>query len=124
MRTPSRRARAIESDGRALTSTPLREREDAVEDALAQVGDADLGELLAGRDENVAEQVMGQRPRRDDALLGVGDRACLCRPYPDGQEAFAVDLPEQDDRLVRRHLNPDTNDVELAHSSTLPRRPP
>jgi hypothetical protein len=30
-----------------------------------------------------------------------------------------VDLPEQHDRLVRRHLDADTHDVHLAHTTTL-----
>ncbi|GAA5003977.1 hypothetical protein GCM10023317_37930 [Actinopolymorpha pittospori] len=67
---------------------------------------------------------MSEGPGWDDALLGMGDRTGFRGAYPDGQEAFSVDLPEQDYRLVRRHLYPDTNDVELAHSSTVPRSAP
>src|SRR5262245_20200493 len=87
----------------------------AKEHTLAQVGDAHLGELLPSGQQHVAEKVMRHRPRRDDPLLSMGDRARFVGPYPDGQEPISADLSEQDDRIVGRHLYPDTHHVELTH---------
>ena len=58
---------------------------------------------------------------RHDALLGERDRGGLDRADPDRQVAVAVHLAQQHDRLVGGHLDPDTHDVELAHTVTLPR---
>ena len=71
--------------------------------------------VVAERLEDVLEQVVGQRPGRHDALLGVGDRGRLGGPDPDRQVAVTVALPQQHDRLVGRHLDPDADDIELSH---------
>ena len=87
---PVRSASAIASDGRALTSTPLVEDELGVEDAVAQIADADL-RRAPGRApaSDVPEQVVGQRARRHDALLGERDGGGLAGADPDGQVAVA-----------------------------------
>ena len=67
------------------------------------------------RRQDVAHQIMGQRPGRLDALLLVGDRGGLHRADPDRQVAVAVDLPEQHDRLVAGQLHPNPDHAQLAH---------
>ena len=62
---------------------------------------------------------MGQRPRRLDALLLVGDRGRFHGPDPDRQIAVAVDLFEQHDRLVAGQLHPNPDHAQLAHRSPL-----
>ena len=119
MRLPVRSASAIESDGRALTSTPVAEHQGGEEDAVADLGDLDLGQLVAGRGQQVLHQVVGQRARRDDALLGEGDRGRLDGADPDRQVALPRRLAQQHERLVRRHLHPDSDDIDLAHAVSL-----
>ena len=70
--------------------------------------------------DDVLDQVVGQRARRHDTLLGVGDGGRLRRPDPDRQVALAVPLAQQDDRLVGGHLDADAQDIDLSHSSTVP----
>ena len=63
------------------------------------------------RVEHVLEQVVGQRARRHDALLRVGDRGGLRRADPDRQVPVAVPLAQQHDAVgwtasppgLRRH---------------------
>ena len=123
IRVPVRSASAIESEGRALTSAPAVEDQLGEEDAVLHVGDPHLVEPLAGGLEHVLHQVVGQRPRRDDALLGEGDRGGLDRPDPDRQVALPRHLAQQHDRLVGGHLDPDSDDVDFAHAPTLLRCP-
>src|SRR5207342_1961495 len=77
--------------------------------------DVYLAELVARRLEHVLEQVVGQRTRRYDALLGEGDGGRLDGPDPDRQVPLTLHLAQQHDRVVRRHLDPYTQDVDLAH---------
>jgi hypothetical protein len=73
----------------------------------------------AERLEHVAQQVVRERAGGYDALLGEGDRGGLHRTDPDRQVPLPLDLAQQHDRLVRRHLDADTHDVHLVHATTL-----
>lgn len=95
-----------------------------VEDALPQIRDADLRELLSDCFEYVFEKVMGQRARRSHALLSEGDRGRLTWSDPDGEVAVASHFTQEHDRLVGGHFHPDTHDVELVHTATLGRARP
>ena len=66
--------------------------------------------------EHVLEQVVRQRARRHDALLGEGDRGRLDGADPDRQVALTRRLAQQHDRLVGGHLDPDSDDIDLAHA--------
>ncbi len=103
------------SEGRALISRRPVDDEDRVEDLVAQLDDADLGDAVAERLDDVLEQVVGQRPRRLDALLRVGDGGRLGGTDPDGQVALTVPLAQQHDRLVRGHFDPHPEDVDGLH---------
>ncbi|GAA1500993.1 hypothetical protein GCM10009760_63400 [Kitasatospora kazusensis] len=59
---------------------------------------------------------MRERAHRSHPLLGEGDRGRLAGADPDRQVPISPYLPQQHDRLVGRHLHPDTYDVELIHS--------
>jgi hypothetical protein len=63
------------------------------------------------RRQDVAEQVMGERPGRLDALLLVGDRGGLDGPDPDGQIAVALHLAQEHDRLVAGQLDPHSDNA-------------
>ena len=67
--------------------------------------------------EQVLDQVVGQRPRRHDALLGEGDRGGLDGADPDRQVAVPRHLAQQHDGLVGGHLHPDTDHVDFAHTA-------
>ena len=119
IRVPVRSASAIESEGRALTSAPEPKTRIAKKTpSLTSVIRTSV-ELVAGGLEHVLHQVVGQRPRRDDALLGEGDRGGLDRADPDRQVALPRHLAQQHDRLVRGHLDPDSHDIDFAHAFTL-----
>ena len=92
------------------------EHQQRVEDTVAQLGDPDLHQLDAERLEHVAQQVVRHRPGRHHTLLGERDGGRLDGTDPDRQVALPRDLAEQDDRLVRRHLDPNPDDVERLHA--------
>src|SRR5215472_2497895 len=62
---------------------------------------------------------MRERSDGDHALLGEGDRRGLDRPDPDGQVPVPLRLLQQDDGAIRRHLNPDADDLHLPHRSSI-----
>ena len=111
------------SEERDEISTAAVEDEGGVEDAVLELDDPHPGEAVAEPLDDVPEQVVGQRSRRLDPLLRVGDGGGLRRTDPDGQVAVAVTLSQQHDRVVGRHLDPDPEDVQNLHSPTVPRRP-
>ena len=119
IRLPVRSARAIESEGRALDLDAGAEDQLGVEDAVLHVGDPHLGRARcrsrrarpsSGRGSAAAA---GRRPagrrrsrwprRRRSRSAGSGPRH----------------LPQQHDRLVGGHLDPDSDDVDFAHAVTL-----
>src|SRR6201994_139173 len=95
------------------------EDEVGVEDPVAQGGDVDRAQLDVEHVQDVAEQIVGQRPRRDHALLGEGDRGGFDGTDPDGQVPVTLCLLQQDDRAVGRHLDPDADDLHLPHYSSI-----
>ncbi len=58
---------------------------------------------------------MGQRPRWFDPLLFEGDGGRFVLPDPDRQIPIAVDLPQQEDRLVLRLFDTNPYYPHLAH---------
>src|SRR6266566_2087555 len=62
---------------------------------------------------------MGERPRRDHALLGEGDGGSLHRADPDRQVPVPLGFLEQDDGLVRGHLDSDADDLHLPHGGSV-----
>jgi hypothetical protein len=121
-----RRSRAkCERDGIRWTRAHLDAAEVklGIEDAAAKIGDPDLPQLVPKRGDHVLEQIMSERPRRNLATLGIGDRGGLDGTDPDRQIALTAHLAQQHDRLIRRQLHPDTDDVELVHASHSTPRP-
>src|SRR3984957_6854368 len=86
-----------------------------VEDPVPQLGDVHRPQLDVQNLEHILEQIVRQRPDGNHALLGEGDCRCLDRPDPDGQVPVPLRLLEQDDGAVRRHLDPDADDLHLTH---------
>src|SRR6266851_7357232 len=62
---------------------------------------------------------MSERPGRDHALLGERDGGSLHRADPDRQIPVPLGLLEQDDGLVRGHLDPDADDLHLPHGGSV-----
>src|SRR5664279_2794140 len=91
------------------------EHQGGMEDAVLERDDPDLDQLVPELLDDVLEQVMGHRPRRHDTLLGIRDRRGFGGPDPDGQVAFTAPLAQQDDRLVGRHLDANSQDVQFSH---------
>src|SRR4051794_28384290 len=117
--TPDRRA---DAQGQGDRVTRPRRHPDVVadeqvgvEDVLLQLGDLHGLQGLLKRRQDVPQQIVGERPGRLDALLLVRDRGGLDRPDPDGQITIALDLPEQDDRLVAGQLDPNPDHAQLTH---------
>ena len=107
----------------ADTSTPSSKTSIGEEDAVVELGDADLGELVArGAPTTSRSRSWVSGRGGHDALLGEGDRGGLDGADPDRQVALTVDLAQQHDRLVRGHLDPDTRRRPSAHGATLARR--
>ena len=104
------RVRGTGGHGRAVV-----ERELAEEGALAKVDDTDLGDRPAERGDDVAEQVVGERPGRADALLVHRDSCGFCAADQDGQAARTVDLSQHQNRLLSGHLDPHADDPHLDH---------
>src|SRR5579872_2002489 len=99
----------------------LAVREDQIreERAVAQGSDVHRAQLHVECLEDVAHQVMGQRPHWHQALLRIGDRRRLHRADPNRQVPFPLRLFEQDDGLVRGHLDPDAYDLHLPHGGSV-----
>src|SRR3984885_8036660 len=91
----------------------------SVEDPVPQLGDVHRPQLDVQNLEDVLEQIVRQRPDGDHALLRKGDCRSLDRPDPDWQVAIPLRLLEQDDGAVRRHLDPDADDLHLPHCSSV-----
>jgi hypothetical protein len=85
------------------------------EGPVTQIGDVHRRQLHPHLLEHVHEQVVGQRARRLDPLQREGDRGRLDRADPDRQVARALALLQQHDRLVRRQLHPDADELHLDH---------
>ena len=62
----------------------------------------------------IADQIVGQRPGRLDPLLFQGDRGGLGLADPDRQVPVALGLPQQEHRLVLGLLNADANNPNFA----------
>src|SRR5580692_8426326 len=90
-----------------------------VEDPVPQLGDVHRPQLDIQHLEHILEQIVRQRPDGHHTLLGEGDCRCLDRPDPDGQVPITLRLLEQDDGAVRRHLDPDADDLHLPHCSSV-----
>src|SRR6185312_424659 len=82
-----------------------------VEDAVLELDDPDLDQLVPECLDDVLEQIVGHRPRRDDALLGVGDRCGLSRADPDGKVTLTAAFAQQDYRLVGGHFDANAQNV-------------
>ena len=67
--------------------------------------------------EDVLQQVVRHRPRRDQTLLSDRDRLSLGLTDPDRKEALAFGFPQQDDGRVRRELDPDAGHGHLDHGT-------
>src|SRR5215467_5269667 len=89
------------------------------EDPVPQRGDVHGRELDTEGFEHVTEKVVRERPRRNHALLGERDRGSLHRADPDRQIPVPLGLLEQDDGLVRGHLDPDADDLHLPHGGSV-----
>src|SRR5580700_5770331 len=89
------------------------------EDPVPQRGDVHRGELYPQRLQHIAEEVVGERPGGDHALLGERDGGSLHWPDPDRQVPVPLGLLEQDDGLVRGHLDPDADDLHLPHGGSV-----
>jgi hypothetical protein len=57
--------------------------------------------------QEIVNQIMGKRVLRFEALLGECDRGCLNSSNPDGQATSSLNLFQEHDGLIGRHL--DTN---------------
>ena len=106
-----RTARAIASDGRADTVVPSSK----ASSPKKVPDDPDLHDGAAECGDHVAQQVVGQRPGRPDALLMHGDRRCLGRADQNRQAARAIHLGQHQNRLLGGHFDPDADDAHLDH---------
>ena len=116
--TSQRSASAMASEARA-DADPAGEPQLGVEDLFADLGDVDCLEPDAERLDDVAHQVVGERTDGLDALLVERDRRGLDRADPDRQVPDAVLLAQQQDRVIRRQLDPHPDDPQRMHD-----RPP
>ena len=70
---------------------------------------------------DVHQEVVGHGPRRDHPLLGKGDGTGFRRADPDGHVALAVDLAQQDQRLVGRQFDPNAHNLDFDHQMSIRR---
>jgi len=116
---PVRSASAIESEGRGADFLAVGEDQVGEEDPVPQRGDVHRRQADIQGGQHVAYQVVSQRPLRHHALLREGDRGRLHRSDPDRQVPLPLHLLQQDDGVIRRHLNPDADDLHLPHSGSV-----
>ena len=62
---------------------------------------------------------MGDGRGRHHTVLGAGRSGGFRRDDPDRQVSLTVALAQQDDRLVGRHFDPDAQNIEFFHPSTV-----
>src|SRR5699024_8697369 len=113
-----------QGDGVRRTGADLRaigENEFGVEDTVTEARDVDGLQPGVQGLEYVTEQVVGERPGGRHPLLGKRDGRGLHTTDPDRQVAITIGFFEQDNRLVRGHLNPDADDLHVLHSGSVPR---
>src|SRR5699024_706526 len=113
-----------QGDGVRRTGADLRaigENEFGVEDTVTEARDVDGLQPGVQGLEYVTEQVVGERPGGRHPLLGKRDGRGLHTTDPDRQVAITIGFFEQDNRLVRGHLNPDADDLHVLHSGSAPR---
>jgi hypothetical protein len=79
----------------------------SVEDAIFNLRDVDTCQDYVYAIQKVADQVMGQWPLGLKALLSKSYGSGFNRSYPNGKETGSLDLLEQNNWLVRWHLNAD-----------------
>ncbi len=96
-----------------------RRREIRVESALLQVHDPNFLEAPTERFDQDLDQVVSQRPRRLDSLLFENNRGSFGLPDPDRQVPIAVGLSQQQDRLILRLLDTNSDHTHFAHRACL-----
>ena len=69
--------------------------------------------------DDVEQEVVGQRPRRLDALGRERDGRGLRRPDPDRHDPIAAALAQQDDGGRGRQLDADSDEVDANHAFTV-----
>src|ERR1700735_5220 len=89
------------------------------EDPVPERGDIDGLELHVEGIKDISQQIVSQRPGRNHAFLRKSDGRRLVGPDPDRQVPFPLRLLQQDDGVIRRHLNPDAHDLHLPHGGSV-----
>ena len=111
----TRTASAIASEGRADTVVPSSKASSPKKVPSRKSTTRTWTDGAAEGGDHVAEQVVGERAGRPDALLMHGDRGRLGGADEDGQAARTIDLGQHQNRLLGGHLDPDADDAHLDH---------